>query len=125
MGASNALAAFRLYAGKVPPAAMNALAYMALVSLDRDAEPWWSQGAEMLAVMALGREPLAETGDPKEDAKARKAMERAYERAVGPLLAVGAVTTARHSSGHPDNPHYAKYRLWLTAPAPPSTSQYQ
>lgn len=110
--------AFRLYAAKVPPLAMSALAYMALVSMDADDKPWFSLGSEVLAVMALGRAPLAETGGEKEDARARKAMEHACERALKPLFAAGAITTARHSSGHPDKPHWAKYRLWLTAPAP-------
>lgn len=118
MGASNALAAFRLYAAKVPPLAMSTLAYMALVSIDADAEPWFSLGAEMISVMALGREPLAETGDEKEDAKARKAMEHACERALKPLFASGAITTLRHSSGHPGKARHAKYQLWLSAPAP-------
>jgi hypothetical protein len=118
MGASNALNAYRLYASRVPPLSMSALAYMALVSMDKDAEPWFSLGAEVLAVMALGRAPLAETGDEKADARARKALEHACERALKPLFEAGAITTSRHSSGHPDKPHWAKYRLWLTAPAP-------
>jgi hypothetical protein len=118
VGASNALAAFRLYAAKVPPLSMNALAYMALISLDADAEPWWRQGTDALAVMALGRDELVETGDSKEDARARKAMEHACERVLKPLFAAGAITTTVRSSGHPDRARYAKYRLWLTAPAP-------
>ena len=118
MGASNALSAFRLYAAKVPSTAMSALAYMALVSLDADVEPWFSLGAETLAVMALGREPLTETGDGKEDAKARKAMEVACERALRPLFTAGAITTVRHSSGQPGRARHARYRLWLSEPAP-------
>lgn len=96
---------------------MVALAYMALISIDADDVPWWSQGAEALAVMALGRDELVETGDAKEDARARKAMEHACERVLKPLFEAGAVTTTRHSSGHPDRPRPAKYRLWLKAPA--------
>jgi hypothetical protein len=118
VGASNALAAYRLYASRVTPLAMSTLAYMALVSIDADTDPWFSLGAEMITVMAHGRPPLAETGDADEDAKAKKAMEHACERALKPLFEAGAITTARHSSGHPDRPRHARYRLWLTAPAP-------
>jgi len=118
VGASNAMSALRLYSSRVPPLSMCALAYMALVSIDKDAEPWYQAGAELLAVMALGRDPLAETGDAKADARARKAMEVACERALRPLFATGAITTAKRSSGHLRGSHHAKYRLWLDAPAP-------
>jgi hypothetical protein len=118
MGASNAIAAYRLYAGKVPESSMVVLTWMALVSLDDDTEPWWSQGHAVLAEMAMGREPLRPTGDEKADARAREAMERAVERRITPLFGAGAITVTRHSSGRPGSPIHVRYRLWLRQPAP-------
>lgn len=107
MGASNALAAYALYAAKVPPTSMTVLVYMALVSKDSDTEPWWSQGHAALAVCCLGAaEPV--------DAAAL----RAVRRAITPLFGAGAITVDRHSSGHGDRAIAVKYRLWLTKPAP-------
>lgn len=118
MGASNALNAFRLYSAKVPASAMSALAFMALVSMDKDDEPWFQLGSEAIAVTALGREPVAETDDARADGRARKAMEVACERALRPLFEAGAITTVERSSGRPGKSRHAKYRLWLTKPAP-------
>ncbi len=118
MGASNALDAFRLYSAKVPATAMSALAFMALVSMDKDDEPWFQMGYEAIAVTALGREPVTETGDAKADARAQKAMEVACERALRPLFENGAITTVERSSGRPGKSRHAKYRLWLVKPAP-------
>jgi hypothetical protein len=107
MGASNAIAAYRLYGSKIPPKSMLVLNWMALVSLDKDTEPWWSQGHAELAKMPLGRpEPIT------------AADLRAVARAITPLFEVGAITVARHSSGRPGNPLHVRYRLWLTRPAP-------
>ena len=118
MGASNAQAAFALYASKVTAKPLLVLVYMALVSKDADAEPWWSQGHEILAENAMGRDPLQLTGDEKADALAIEAMRRAVERTITPLFDVGAITVARHSSGRPGNPIHVRYRLWLVHPAP-------
>ena len=118
MGASNALAAYALYASQVPAKPLAVLVYMALVSKDADAEPWWSQGHEILAENAMGRDPLKPTGDEKADALAIDAMRRAVERIITPLLDAGAITVARHSSGRPGNPLHVRYRLWLVYPAP-------
>ena len=107
-----------LYASQVPPTSMVVMAYMALTSLDSDSEPWWSQGHAVLAVRAMGREPLQPTGDEKTDAKAENAMERAVERSITPLFDAGAITVGRHSSGRPGNPVHVRYRLWLVYPAP-------
>lgn len=107
MGASNALAAFRLYAGKIPPLSMNLLTYMALISLDRDSEPRYWEGHAALAVHCLGREEA-----PVSDSDLR-----AVRRAITPLFAAGAITVARHSSPDREKPTVS-YRLWLTAPAP-------
>jgi hypothetical protein len=107
MGAANALAAYRLYAGKIPPLSMNALAYMSLVALDKDGEPSWWEGHEMLAVRCLGRpEPVT------------KSDLRAVERAITPLFGAGAITTVRHASGHHGRLVTVRYRLWLQHPAP-------
>jgi hypothetical protein len=106
MGAANSLAAYKLYAGKIPPTSLAVLVYMALVSLDRDSEPHWWEGHAMLAVRCFGYpEPVADAGL------------RAVRRAVTPLLEAGAITTTRHGSGRKGRVTTARYRLWLTAPA--------
>ena len=107
MGASNALRAYSTYAARVSPASLSVLVYMALVSMDKDAEPWWSQGHEILAAIPLGRRgPI------------RNADLRAVERAITSLFEAGAITVDKHSSGHPGNSQHVRYRLWLTHPAP-------
>jgi hypothetical protein len=107
MGSANALAAYRLYGGKVPPVSMNALAYMALVALDKHQEPAWWEGHEMLAIRCFGyTEPVGEAGL------------RAVRRAITPLFSAGAITTIRHASGHHGRIVTARYRLWLVDPAP-------
>ena len=107
MGSANALAAYRLYGGKIPPVSLNVLAYMALVSLDRKPEPSWWEGHEMLAIRCFGRpEPVTKTDL------------RAVERAITPLFRAGAITTIRHASGHHDRVITARNRLWLEHPAP-------
>lgn len=107
MGASNAIAAYVLYSSRLPSKSMHVLNWMALVSLDKDTEPWWSQGHEVLAKMPLGRpEPIT------------SADLRAVERAITPLFEAGAITVDRHSSGRPGNPQHVRYRLWLRQPAP-------
>ena len=107
MGAANALAAYRLYAGKIPQTSLSVLAYMALVTLDRDGEPNWWEGHETIAIRCFGYpEPVTETGL------------RAVRRAITPLFGAGAITVTRHSSGHGDRAITVRYRLWLTQPAP-------
>jgi hypothetical protein len=107
MGAANALAAYRMYAGQVPPTSLLALVYMATVSLDRDAEPMWWEGHEILAVRILG------ASEPVTDAALR-----AVRRAVTPLFRTGAITVDRHSSAHGSRLITVRYRLWLATPAP-------
>lgn len=106
MGAANVASAYRLYAD-LPGASFKLLGYMALISLDRDPEPWFGQGADELAVRALGRRV------------ADSAAIKAVERAMSPLFEAGAVTTTRHSSGRDGRRFPARYRLWLLEPAPP------
>jgi hypothetical protein len=107
VGASNALAAFRLYGGKIPPTALNVLLYMALVALDRDDKPHYWEGHEALAVHCLGRD---ETSIDDSDL-------RAVRRAITPLFDAGAITVARHSSGRDGKKTTASYRLHLVTPA--------
>lgn len=116
MGASNALAAFRLYAGKVPPTPLNVLVYMALVSVDRDAEPSWWEGHEMIAIRALGYPA------PPPGKRMGRAGIGAVERAIAHLHQAGAITTTRNASGHPKGTKTVRYRLWLTGPASHETS---
>jgi hypothetical protein len=99
MGASNALAAFRRWAGKVPGASMLLLTYMSLVSKDKDDWPWFGQGQEALAEFALGRK------NPD------RADIRAVSRAMQPLLDAGAVTVDRASAARADGNTTARYRL--------------
>jgi hypothetical protein len=107
VGASNALAAYTLYAGKIPPTSLNVLTYMALVSLDRDAEPSYWEGHEILAIRVLGYPgPVGRAG------------KGAVERAITPLHRAGAITTTRRASGHSGRVITARYRLWITEPAP-------
>ena len=102
MGATNALRAYAVYAGKVPPLSMQILGYMALVSKDADANPWYGAGDEALALFALGRpEPITES-----DLKA-------VQRAKTPLIKAGAITTERHPARRKNAPSTARYRLHL------------
>ena len=69
MGASNVHAAYARYAGKVPATSMQLLAFMAVVSKDDDAQPWYGQGHEALAVHARATasvrpEPRWEASEP-------------------------------------------------------------
>src|SRR5690606_29696995 len=87
MGASNVIAAYTAWAGKVPATSMQLLAYMAAVSLDSDPQPWFGMGHEALAIHALGyREPT-------------DAALRAVRRAIAPLRQAGAVSRSEeHTS---------------------------
>lgn len=102
MGASNVIAAFSLYAGRVPPLSMQCLAYMAVVSRDADTEPWFGQGHEALAVHAMGRR------EPVSDADLR-----AVRRAVAPLLKAGAIEADRKAAPRRNGPSTVRYRLNL------------
>lgn len=102
MGASNVMAAYAKYAGKVPPISMQLLVYMALVSVDADKQPWYGQGHHALAEHALGRTaPITESDV------------RAVERGLAPLAKVGAIRTDRKAAVRRDGPNTARYRLDL------------
>jgi hypothetical protein len=96
------MAAYAKYAGKVPPISMQVLAYMALVSVDSDRQPWYGQGHHAIAEHALGRTA------PITDADIR-----AVERALAPLAKVGAIRTDRKAAVRRDGPNTARYRLNL------------
>lgn len=102
MGASNIAAAFTLYGAKVPATSMLCLLYMALVAKDADAEPWYGKGHAALAEHALGRPSPITRKDIK-----------AVERAVQPLIALGAITTDRPAAPRAEGPRTARYRLHL------------
>jgi hypothetical protein len=110
MGAGNVAMAFQLYAGKVPATSMQVLLYMAVVSKDADPNPWFSKGREALAQVALGRPAPFDRADA-----------RAVERAVEPLLAVGAIETDRRAAVRRDGSSTARYRLNLDADGPRKT----
>jgi len=107
MGASNAMSAFRLYAGKIPPLSMNVLTFMALVSMDKDREPKYWEGHEALAVHCMGRD----------EASIDDSDLRAVRRAITPLFKAGAITVAQHSSGRGEKGGRATYQLHLVTPA--------
>lgn len=102
------IAAYHLYAGKLPSTPFKVLAYMAVVALDRDTEPQFWEGHEALATRCFGVDEKAI------DASAL----RAVRRAITPLFEAGAITVARHSSGHGSRRVTVRYRLHLDKPAP-------
>jgi hypothetical protein len=101
MGASNALAAYSRFAGRIPASSLTLLTYMALVSKDSDAWPFCRLGQHALAEHALGR------ADPSETDL------RAVQRAMKPLLDAGAVTVDRAGAQRADGNVTARYRLNL------------
>lgn len=101
MGATNAIAAYRRYAGKLPGLSLAVLVYMALVSKDKDAWPWFTLGQHAIAEHALGR--------PNPDATDL----RAVQRAIGPLIEAQAVTVDRGGASRSDGNTTARYRLNL------------
>jgi hypothetical protein len=102
VGASNVAAAYQLYAGRVSPTSLHLLVYMALVSRDDDEKPWYGQGHEALAIHALGRPAPPGRADIK-----------AVERAITPLLKIGAIEADRRASVRRDGPSTVRYRLRL------------
>lgn len=103
VGATNVATAYALYAGRVPATSMCLLAYMALVSKDNDSRPWFGKGHAALADAALGRQ-LPHT----------RADIAAVERAITPLLAVGAIEADRRGSVRTSGPNTVRYRLNLS-----------
>ena len=110
MGASNAIAAFKQYAGLVPPTSLLLLVRMALTAKDSEPEPWYEWGHEALARDALGRGRHAEVS---------RSDVAAVERAIAPLRKVGAISTDRRPARRRDERPTVKYRLHLKAPNVP------
>lgn len=108
MGASNVMAAYAKWAGRLPPTSFQCLVYMALVSKDGDARPWFGQGHQALAEHALGRPAPITEADVK-----------AVERAMTPLARAGAISTDRRASVRRDGANTARYRLNLYGPDAP------
>jgi len=116
MGASNVIAAYALYAGKVPATSMQVLAYMAAVSKDADDEPWYGQGHMALAEHALGRD--IEPCGCVDSCKHNRPHEEAVRRAVKPLREIGAITVSRAPARRrTDGPSTVRYQLHLVVPA--------
>lgn len=90
------------------------MVYMALCSLDGDAEPWFSLGSsshETLAEFALG---LRIPDDPA----GRDAALRIVRRHITPLFMAGAIETTRRAVSTPNGIGSAVvYRLWLDGPS--------
>lgn len=112
MGATNVIAAYQLYAGRVPATSMQLLAFMAVVSRDDDDKPWYGQGHEALALHALGRPAPATDTDL-----------RAVRRGIEPLLSIGAIEADRRAAVRKDGPNTVRYRLRLVAFAPPDIDE--
>jgi hypothetical protein len=113
MGATNVGCAFARWAGKVPPLSMVLLAYMSLVSKDADDWPFFRLGQPALAELAMGRE--------NPDA----ADVRAVQRALKPLLDVGAISVDRSGARRGDGNITARYRLNLHERADQARAEWE
>lgn len=117
MGASNALRVYAAWGG-LPPKSHQVLVYMALVSIDGDAEPWYGLGHDDIGRRALNLDvPDAEAAeaDPKA-AKARAEALRKVRRHMTPLHRRGAIETTRKATFGHRGPAPARYRLYLDGP---------
>lgn len=113
MGATNVGCVFSRYAGKVPPLSLVLLAYMALVSKDADDWPFFRMGQPALAELAMGREN-PDASDV-----------RAVQRALKPLLDVGAITVDRAGATRGDGNVTARYRLNLHERADKARAEWE
>jgi hypothetical protein len=99
MGAGNVKAVYARW-GELPHVPFRALAYMALVSLDKDRPPRYWGGREDLASAALGRKiPDRDDGDPNVS-RERRAAFRAVDRAVRHLTETGAIEVAESARNY-------------------------
>jgi hypothetical protein len=87
------------------------LAYMALVSRDNDAAPWFGLGHEALAEHALGLTLPA-------DGAKRDQVLRRVRRHITPLVSQGAIETVQRatSAGRGGEGSHVVYRLNLSGP---------
>lgn len=114
MGAANAMRAYATYGSIVGDRALRALVYMALVSADGDAEPWFGLGAEALSELAFGRKVPSQD----EDRKGREAALRMVGRVVEDLKEVGAIRLSEHARYGVHRATATRYRLYLDRPCP-------
>ena len=113
MGATNALDAYRRFTGRVPATSLVLLTYMALISKDAHDWPYCRLGQHALAEFALGRiQP--DTTDL-----------RAVQRAMKPLLDIGAVTVDRAGAQRADGNVTARYRLNLHERADKARAEWE
>lgn len=114
MGAANAIRAYHTYGAILGDHAMRALVYMALVSMDGDAEPWFGLGQDALSEFAYGKPVPGKETDPA----GRAAALRSVGRACTELQAAGAIRTAERARFGAQRAQNARYRLYLHAPCP-------
>lgn len=114
MGAANAIRAYLTYGAALGDHAMRALTYMALISADKDAEPWFGLGLEALSEFAYGRPVPGKDKDPQEHAAAL----RSVGRAMTELQDAGAIRTSERARFGSHRAQNARYRLYLSAPCP-------
>ena len=114
MGAGNAIAAFDLYAHRVPPMALLLLVRMALTSVDSHQDPYFEGGHDMLARAALGRGRHAALSDSDR---------RAVRRGISDLRAAGAIETLRHGAVRRGENDSARYGLNLTTASAADTGR--
>lgn len=115
MGAQNIGRVFVGWGGQLTDRPFRLLVYMALRSLDRDADPWFGEGHAVLAEVALG---LKLPEDP-DDWKGRDAVLRKVRRHITPLLTRGAIETRTRAVTVPGRDYGSKhvvYRLFLDGP---------
>lgn len=123
MGSSNALRVYQTWGRPhgARPALTNRslrlLTYMALVSVDGDAEPWCGVGHRQLAILGLGLD------FPEDPAKADHVL-RKVRRFIEPLHRAGAIRTVRRATYGVRGEVPARYRLYLDEPAPPLPSPF-
>lgn len=91
-----------MWGDKLPPKSLVLMVYMATRSLDSDEMPWFSRGHKHLAEHAFRRPSPAQRADVK-----------AVERAMSPILRLGAAVADRRAAIRNDGPSTARYRLSL------------
>jgi hypothetical protein len=107
VGASNALRVYAAWGGILDDRPLRVLVYMALVARDKDATPWFSQGHDVLAEMALA---LPDPGSPQ--------ASRAVRRAITQLHGQGAIRTIKRATYGKRGTSNVHYRLYLDGPDP-------
>ena len=104
MGSANVKAAYALWRHRLADTGFTVLAYMALISLDKDDPPRYFGGRHALARQALGRRSRGVESELDE------ADVQAVKRAVRALTSAGAITLENDPKVH----ERAVYRLNLS-----------